>query len=111
MIMNAFAVLRRIAVLPLALVALCAASPGSARADDQNVHGVVLGDIATTGRPLPCDRVYRIVRSVVTPDRSVRPGWRCRRVSRTRDAERWTCRRRSSAVEFFAIPRIPPAAR
>jgi hypothetical protein len=77
--------------------------------EDQNVGKVILGDIATTGHPVPCERVYRIVRSVAAHDRSVRPGWRCRRVSRDRDAERWTCRRRHSAIEFFAIPRIPPA--
>jgi hypothetical protein len=115
--MDAFAALRRTVALAAAMAALCAASSPSARADDvgcpedQNVRGVILGDIATTGHPVPCERVYRVVRSVVTHDRSVRPGWRCRRVSRDRDAERWTCRRRSSAIDFFAIPRIPPAGR
>jgi hypothetical protein len=97
--------------LALCLGTLCAAPV--ARADnigcdeDQFVAGVILGDIATFGHTVPCDRVYRIVRSVAQRNPRVRPGWRCLVVSADRRMQEWRCRRAASEIRFLAFPRIP----
>jgi|tagenome__1003787_1003787.scaffolds.fasta_scaffold20585946_2 hypothetical protein len=78
--------------------------------EDQFVAGAILGDIATFGHTVPCERVYRIVRSVAQRDARVRPGWRCLVVSADRRMQEWRCRRARSEIRFLAFPRLAPAA-